>query len=80
LAAGLPVVTSVNNGAAEILEEGVTGSTIREFWKSEIVASVFEQWAERRVRVQVPPEVFSLERNVRETLAVLELAAKEGNS
>ena len=77
LAAGLPVVTSVNNGAAEVLEEGVTGSTLHEFWTPESVANVFEHWAQRRTRVQVSSDVFSLERNVAETLSVLELAAKE---
>lgn len=77
LAAGLPVVTSANNGAAEVLEERVTGSTIHDFWNPESVAKVFEQWAQRRTRVRVSADVFSLERNVAETLAVLELAAKE---
>lgn len=77
LAAGLPVVTSANNGAAEVLEEGVTGSTIQEFWKPETVAIVFEHWAQRRTRARISADVFSLERNVAETLAVLEIAAKE---
>lgn len=77
LAAGLPVVTSANNGAAEIIQEGITGSVAREFWQPESVAQLFRHWAGRRERVRVDGSTFSLERNVSETLAVLELAARE---
>lgn len=77
LAAGLPVVTSANNGAAEIIQDGITGSMAREFWEPEAVARLFLHWAERRARVTVDASAFSLDRNVAETLAVLELAARE---
>jgi UDP-glucose:(heptosyl)LPS alpha-1,3-glucosyltransferase len=75
LAAGLPVVTSVNNGAAEILEEGVTGSILEEFWKPEIVGAALKYWSKKRTRIQSDHRQLSIERNVSETLAVLELAA-----
>jgi UDP-glucose:(heptosyl)LPS alpha-1,3-glucosyltransferase len=77
LAAGLPVVTSVNNGAAEIIQENATGSVVKEFWRPEILAETIKKWMERPRRVPTNAAEFSLERNVSETLAVLELAAKE---
>ncbi|MGA2855110.1 MAG: glycosyltransferase family 4 protein [Verrucomicrobiota bacterium] len=77
LAAGLPVVTSASNGAAEIILENVTGSVVEEFWRPEILAEAVKKWMERPRRVTVNAAEFSLERNVSETLAVLELAAKE---
>ena len=77
LAAGLPVVTSASNGAAEVIRENVTGSVVEEFWRPEILAAAVKQWMERPRRVPASTAEFSLERNVSETLAVLELAAKE---
>jgi len=77
LAAGLPVVTSANNGAAEIIRENVTGSVVKEFWRPEILAEAIKKWMERPRRVPANAAEFSLERNISETLAVLELAAKE---
>jgi len=77
LAAGLPVVTSTNNGAAEIIRENVTGSVVKEFWRPEILAEAIKKWAEHPRRVQTNTAEFGMERNVSETLAVLELAAKE---
>jgi UDP-glucose:(heptosyl)LPS alpha-1,3-glucosyltransferase len=76
LASGLPVVTSVNNGAAEIVRENITGSVVKEFWRPEILAETIRKWMERPRRIPSVTE-FTLERNVSETLAVLELAAKE---
>ena len=77
LAAGLPVVTSANNGAAEIIRENITGSVVKEFWRPEILAEAIKKWMERPRRVQIDAAEFGLERNVSETLAVLELAARE---
>jgi UDP-glucose:(heptosyl)LPS alpha-1,3-glucosyltransferase len=77
LAAGLPVITSVNNGAAEIIQENVTGSVVKEFWRPEILAEAIKKWAEHPRRVQTNTAEFGMERNVSETLAVLELSAKE---
>lgn len=77
LAAGLPVVTSACNGAAEMIQEDVTGSVLHEFWRPGLVAQTLLKWSERRRRVTIDPATLSLERNIAETLAVLELAAKE---
>ena len=77
LAAGLPVITSANNGAGEIISENVTGNVVREFWKPEALATAAEKWISQPRRVSADLSALSLERNVSETLAVLELAAKE---
>lgn len=77
LAAGLPVVTSVNNGAAEVIQEGVTGSVVKEFWRPEMLAQAVLVWTKRPRRIQADVAALSLERNVTETLTVIELAAKE---
>lgn len=77
LAAGLPVVTSANNGAAEIIQEDATGNVVKEFWRAAILADAIKKWMQNPRRVQINAAEFSLERNVSETLAVLELAAKE---
>ena len=77
LAAGLPVVTSANNGAAEVIQEDVTGNVVKEFWRPEMLAEAAKKWMQRPRRVQADSMMLSLERNVSGTLAVLELAAKE---
>jgi UDP-glucose:(heptosyl)LPS alpha-1,3-glucosyltransferase len=77
LAAGLPVVTSASNGAAEIIEENLTGNVVREFWQPEILAKAIKKWVYRPRRIQINPAEFSLEQNVSETLGILELAAME---
>jgi UDP-glucose:(heptosyl)LPS alpha-1,3-glucosyltransferase len=77
LAAGLPVVTSASNGAAEIIEENITGNVVTEFWRPEILAKAIKKWVYRPRRIQINAAEFSLEQNVSETLAILELAAME---
>jgi UDP-glucose:(heptosyl)LPS alpha-1,3-glucosyltransferase len=77
LATGLPVVTSANNGAGEIISENVTGNVVKEFWQSENLAAAAENWILQPRRVKADLSALSLERNVSETLAVLELAARE---
>lgn len=76
LASGLPVVTSGNNGAAEVIQEGLNGSVVNEFWRPEILTRAATAWMDRPRRIQ-PVTEFSLEKNVSETLAVLESAASE---
>ncbi len=78
LAAGLPVVTSRLNGAGEILTEGVNGSVVTDIRSPDLVARAVAPWLRRtRNPVAVDSGVIDLDRNVRETLAVLELAARE---
>jgi UDP-glucose:(heptosyl)LPS alpha-1,3-glucosyltransferase len=77
LAAGLPVITSAYNGAAEVLEEGVTGTVLKNPADIDGMVRAVDFWAEKKARVTADAAALSLERNVKETLAVLELAANE---
>jgi len=76
LAAGLPVITSSSNGAAEVLEEGVNGSVIRDPRDITTIVERLAYWAGRKQRVRAGCDL-SLERNVAQTVQVLELAAAE---
>ena len=78
LAAGLPVVTSACNGAAEVIEEGVNGTVVADPSDVEGLVTAIKFWKERPNARPVPVKSdLSLERNVRETLEVLMLASKE---
>ena len=78
LAAGLPVVTSVHNGASEMIEDKVNGTVIDDPSDTASVVQAIAFWWSRRFGAPpVRAGDLSLERNVAETLAVLELAAKE---
>jgi UDP-glucose:(heptosyl)LPS alpha-1,3-glucosyltransferase len=78
LAAGLPVVTSAGNGASELIQAGVNGSVINDPADRGAVYAAACYWlagvAPRPIRTAAD---LSLARNVRETLALLERAAKE---
>ena len=77
LAAGLPVVTSAQNGASEIIREGVNGSVVSNPADRAAVFSAASFWLDTKVRrPSTSTADFSIERNVAETLAVLELAAR----
>jgi len=81
LAAGLPVITSAQNGASELLEERVNGTVVPSPGDIDQVAHAIGYWWSRRHQSPMPNvPALSLERNVTETLAVLELAAKEKRS
>jgi len=78
MAAGLPVVTSVQNGASELIEEKVNGTIIDD--PSDIrgvLDAVAYWWSRRFYAPPVRAADLSLERNVSETLTILEMAAKE---
>jgi UDP-glucose:(heptosyl)LPS alpha-1,3-glucosyltransferase len=83
LAAGLPVVTSTYNGASELIEPDVNGTVI-DLSNVDFPLKVFESLARWERRTSVNPTVdnaaVSLDRNVSETLAILEMAAKERNA
>lgn len=77
LAAGLPVITTTANGFSEIIEPGVHGDIVEpgdsleiaeriDFWRSENRAAKAADACRERAKQ------FSIERNVRETLAILE--------
>lgn len=78
LAAGLPVVTSVCNGAAEIIEPDINGTVLKNPADIGALIEAIRYWQARPTARPVPLKAdLSIERNVRETLAVLELAASE---
>ncbi len=78
LAAGLPVVTSAQNGAGELIEENVNGSILSDPSDLEsIVRTIARWWSRRFYAPPVRVAELSLDRNVSETLAILEMAAKE---
>jgi len=77
-AAGLPVVTSSLNGAGELIREGVNGTVLADPSDAPALAEAIAYWWSRRVRIDPLEGIdLSLERNLRETLAILELAAGE---
>jgi len=78
LAAGLPVVTSARNGASEIIEEDVNGSVIGD--PSDVAGlllAIAHWWRRRFYAPPVKVAELSLDRNVSETLAIQEMAARE---
>jgi UDP-glucose:(heptosyl)LPS alpha-1,3-glucosyltransferase len=79
LAAGLPVITTLQTGAAELITEGVNGSLIATPDSTDALTSAIARWAIRTACRPVPVSAdLSLDRNVRETLVVLDLAIREG--
>ncbi|MBI5774658.1 MAG: glycosyltransferase family 4 protein [Verrucomicrobia bacterium] len=76
LAAGLPVVTTAQNGAGELIQNGHNGTVLASPANTDLLLAAIEYWRQHAGRVTTNEDL-SLERNVRETLAVLELAARE---
>lgn len=80
LAAGLPVITCATNGASDLVEAGVTGEVAEAPDDLARIVDGMVGWMKQaRARVSSRWDL-SLERNVRETLDVLEMAAKEPRS
>jgi glycosyltransferase involved in cell wall biosynthesis len=78
LAAGLPIITTACNGACELIDEGVNGTVLHDPSDTARVVEAIAFWSARRFHIPpVRAEDVSLERNVSQTLAVLEMAAKE---
>lgn len=82
LIAGLPVITTRANGFAELLEPGVDGEVLDAPNDLAALTEAIDRWApvarreNARARLRAKGAEFSVERNVRETLAVLEQAAR----
>ena len=83
LAAGLPVITSVQNGASELLQDGRTGSIVPDPSDSNEVASRIRYWMDMGGAAgRAPCDVGALDirRNVEETVALIEnVSAKKLN-
>jgi UDP-glucose:(heptosyl)LPS alpha-1,3-glucosyltransferase len=80
--AGLPVITTTANGFAELLEPGADGEVIEAPNDVTALREAIDRWApvnrpdSVRARLRAKAAKFSVERNLRETLAVLELAVR----
>ncbi|MEI7807758.1 MAG: glycosyltransferase family 4 protein [Verrucomicrobiota bacterium] len=77
LASGRPVVTSAQNGASELIREGINGSVIPNPADTRALIQAVEFWMKKKAPAFASAATLSLDRNVAETLAVLELAAAE---
>jgi UDP-glucose:(heptosyl)LPS alpha-1,3-glucosyltransferase len=81
LAAGLPVITTPANGFSEIIEQRVHGGIVPEGDAGALAAEI-EKWRAPEIREATRPArlaraaEFSIERNARETLRVLENATE----
>lgn len=78
MAAGLPVISSAQNGSSELITEGVNGTVVKDPSDIESLVEAITYWFSHRYMVRpVDSEQLRLERNVNETFQVLELAASE---
>jgi len=78
LAAGLPVVTCSQNGAAEWIREGVNGTVLPTPDDIPALVRAIMHWSGRDAPASCPDVgALGLDRNVAETLAILELATRE---
>jgi UDP-glucose:(heptosyl)LPS alpha-1,3-glucosyltransferase len=77
LAAGLPVVTTRQNGAAELIQAGVNGHVLAAPTDTQGLVAATAYWADHPDLRPVPTrQDLSLERNVRETLDLLTTLAQ----
>jgi UDP-glucose:(heptosyl)LPS alpha-1,3-glucosyltransferase len=78
MASGLPVITSAGNGASEILQDGRSGFVLEDPMDYALLSGRMEDLLAAEVRARMggearqASETVTLERNVRETLSVLE--------
>ncbi len=76
LAAGVPVVTSQFNGASEVIEPMVNGTVLSDPADTTALAGALRYWLEKNTTRPVPVKAdLAMDRNVNETIDVLELAA-----
>ena len=80
LAFGLPVLTTEHNGFAEIIDRGVEGEVFSDPRDTAALAAGIDRWADAARRAEVRPRLlekaarFTIEENVRSTLAIIEKA------
>ncbi|HZJ17381.1 MAG TPA: glycosyltransferase family 4 protein [Chthoniobacteraceae bacterium] len=86
LAAGLPVITTMHNGFGEIIERGVEGEVLADSREIDALARALEKWSDPERRAAVRARLlekgarFSIEENVRATLAIVEKARESAAS
>ena len=80
LAAGLPVITTIQNGASELLEEGLTGSVVSDPRDVTDVVSKVQWWIDKggaAGRAVCDLAALDIRRNVEDTVALLEKIASD---
>ena len=80
LAAGLPVITTLQNGASELLDEGRTGSVVADPRDALDVARKIRYWMDRggaAGRAACDVAALDIRRNIDETVALLEKISME---
>lgn len=75
LAAGLPVITTVFNGAGEVLIPDVHGTILPDPADTNALEHAIQSWRAKPGRIQFPTATIDLDRNVAETVRILEMAA-----
>jgi UDP-glucose:(heptosyl)LPS alpha-1,3-glucosyltransferase len=75
LAAGLPVITTVFNGAGEVLTPGIHGTILPDPADANALEEAIQSWRAKPGRIPFPTETIDLDRNVAETVRILEIAA-----
>ena len=75
LASGLPVVTTTCNGAGEVLSPGVDGTVLADPSDVDALERAILEWRAKPGRIAFATETIDLDRNVAETLRVLQLAS-----
>lgn len=77
LATGIPVVTTIYNGASELIEPGINGHVLHDPEDLAALARAVDHWRAGTHSLPVPTaQPLDLEANVQGTLRVLELAAQ----
>ncbi len=79
IAAGIPVVTSIQNGASELVQEGITGTIVSNPADVGTVSSAILKWIQSGCGnlSKVDLSEFSIARNVTQTLELLERVYRE---
>ena len=83
LGAGLPVITTVHNGFAEIIEAGVEGDVVSAPDDVRALTAALARWSDPALREEVRPRLlekaarFTIEENVRQTLELFAGVAVE---
>ena len=72
------IITSSSNGASELIEPGANGDVVDDATDTLELTALLNKWLDMvPAQFEVDLEALSLERNIEETIRVLELAAKE---
>lgn len=83
LASNLPVITSATNGASELIQNGVNGAVIQDPADLESTYSAVLYWFNKKrsgATIKIDKNILSIERNVSETLSVIEMVLRQNKT